>query len=119
MSIHEVITTLKRYIKCAINKSKALEALAEYEREFFSGNGYEVKIDPKRNCVVVERYGQLQVAVTPAEVPVTVEGYKFTRATEADIASGAKLYVREKYERQTVKQIGEPDEAAGLVDHTY
>ena len=110
---------MKRYIKCAINKSKALQALAEYEREFFYGNGYEVTVDQKRNCVVVERYGELQVAVTPAEVPVTVEGYKFRRATEADIASGANLYVREKYERQTVKQLCEPDEAVGPVDHKY
>lgn len=37
----------------------------------------------------------------------------------ADIASCANLYVREKYERQTVKQLGEPDEAVGLVDHKY
>ena len=83
---------LKRYVKCAAGKTKALEALAEHERELFYGNGYEVKIDKQHNCVVVERYNQLQLVVTPAEVPATVTGYKFRPATEADIASGRKLY---------------------------
>ena len=42
-------------MKCAVGKTKALEALAEYERELFYDNGYEVKIDKQHNCVVVER----------------------------------------------------------------
>lgn len=45
---------LKRYVKCAVGKTKALEALAEYERELFYDNGHEVKIDKQHNCVVVE-----------------------------------------------------------------
>lgn len=94
-------------MKCAVDKTKALEALAEYERELFYDNGYEVKIDKQHNCVVVERYNQMQLVVTPAEVPATVTGYKFRPATEAHIASGQKLYVKEKYDRETVKQIGE------------
>lgn len=94
-------------MKCAVGKTKALEALAEYEKELFYDNGYEVKIDKQHNCVVVERYNQLQLVVTPAEVPATVTGYKFRLATEADIASGQKLHVKEKYDRETVKQIGE------------
>ena len=98
---------MKRYVKCAVGKTKALEALAEYERELFYDNGYEVKVDKQHNCVVVERYNQMQLVVTPAEVPATVTGYKFRPATEADIASGQKLYVKEKYDRETVKQIGD------------
>jgi hypothetical protein len=105
---------LKRYVKRAVGKTKALEALAEYERELFYGNGYEVKIGKQHNCVVVERYNQLQLVVTPAEVPATVTGYKFRPATEADIASGQKLYVKEKYDRETVKQIGDPNRAASI-----
>lgn len=66
------VQSLKRYVKCAVGKTKALEALAEYERELFYGNGYEVKIDKQHNCVVVERYNQLQLVVTTAEVPATV-----------------------------------------------
>lgn len=105
---------MKRYVKCAVGKTKALEALAEYERELFYGNGYEVKIDKQHNCVVVERYNQMQLVVTLAEVPATVTGYKFRPATEVDIASGQKLYVKEKYERETVKQIGDPNRAASI-----
>lgn len=108
------MTLLKRYIRCAVNKTKALEALAEYEREIFYGNGYEVKIDKKHNCVIVERYNQMQLVLTPAEVPTTVTGYKFRPATEEDIASGQKLYVKEKYDRETVKQIGDPKKAASI-----
>lgn len=67
---------MKRYIRCAVNKTKALEALAEYEREIFYGNGYEVKIDKKHNCVIVERYNQMQLVLTPAEVPTTVTGFE-------------------------------------------
>lgn len=105
---------MKRYVKCAVGKTKALEALAEYERELFYGNGYEVKIDKQHNCVVVERYNQMQLVVTPAEVPATVTGYKFRPATEADIASGQKLYVKEKYDRETVKQIGHTNRAYSI-----
>lgn len=105
---------MKRYVKCAVGKTKALEALAEYERELFYGNGYEVKIDKQHNCVVVERYNQMQLVVTPAEVPATVTGYKFRPATEADIASGQKLYVKEKYDRETVKQLGDPNRVASI-----
>lgn len=105
---------LKRYVKCAVGKTKALEALAEYERELFYDNGYEVKIDKQHNCVVVERYNQMQLVVTPTEVPATVTGYKFRLATEADIASGQQLYVKEKYDRETVKQIGNPNRAASI-----
>lgn len=105
---------MKRYVKCAVGKTKALEALAEYERELFYGNGCEVKIDKHHNCVVVERYNQMQLVVTLAEVPATVTGYKFRPATEADIASGQKLYVKEKYERETVKQIGDLNRAASI-----
>lgn len=110
---------MKRYVKCAVGKTKALEALAEYERELFYDNGYEVKIDKQHNCVVVERYNQMQLVVTPAEVPVTVTGYKFRPATEADIASGQKLYVKEKYDRETVKQIGNPNRAASIGNIKY
>lgn len=84
--------------------------------KLFYGNGYEVKIDKQHNCVVVERYNQLQLVVTPAEVPATVTGYKFRPATEADITSGQKLYVKEKYDRETVKQIGDPNRAASIGD---
>lgn len=105
---------MKRYVKCAVGKTRALEALAEYERELFYGDGYEVKIDKQHNCVVVERYNQMQLVVTPAEVPATVTGYKFRLATEADIASGQKLYVKESYDRETVKQIGDPNRAASI-----
>ena len=108
---------LKRYIRCAVNKTKALEALAEYERALFYANGYEVDIDKQHNCVVISRYNELQLVVTPSEVPATVTGYKFRPATEGDIQSGAKLYVQEKYDRQTVKQIGRPSDAIGLSDH--
>lgn len=105
---------MKRYVKCAVGKTKALEALAEYEKELFYDNGYEVKIDKQHNCVVVERCNQMQLVVTPTEVPATVSGYKFRPATEADIASGQKLYVKEKYDRETVKQIGDPNRAASI-----
>lgn len=42
-----------RYVKYAAGKTKALEALTEYEIELFYGNGYEVKIYKQHNCVVV------------------------------------------------------------------
>lgn len=105
---------MKRYIRCAVNKTKALEALADYERELFYGNGYEVDIDKQHNCVVIKRYNELQLVVTPAEVPATVKGYKFRLATEEDIASGEKLYVKGKYERDTVKQISDPKRAVSI-----
>lgn len=105
---------MKRYVKFAVGKTKALEDLAEYERELFYDNGYEVKIDKQHNCVVVERYNQMQLVVTPAEVPATVTGYKFRLATETDIASGQKLYVKEKYDRETVNQIGDPNRSASI-----
>jgi len=103
---------LKRCIKCAVGKAEALEALAEYERELFYDNGYEVKIDKQHNCAVVERYNQMQLVVTPAEVPATVTGYKFRPATAADTASGQKLYVKDKYDLETVKQIGDLNRAS-------
>ena len=105
---------MKRYVKCAVGKTRALEALAEYERELFYGDGCEVKIDKQHNCVVVERYNQMQLVVTPAEVPATVTGYKFRPATEADIASGQKLYVKEKYDRETAEQIGNSNRADSI-----
>lgn len=57
----------------------------------------------------------MQLVLTPAEVPTTVTGYKFRPATEEDIASGQKLYVEEKYDRETVKQIGDPKKQQALV----
>ena len=47
-------------------------------------------------------------------MPATVKGYEFRLATEEDIAYGEKLYVKEKYERDTVKQIGDPKRAASI-----
>ena len=56
----------------------------------------------------------MQLVVTLAEVPDTVTGYKFIPATEVDIASGQKLYVKEKYDRETVKQIVDPNRSDSI-----
>lgn len=99
---------MKRRIYAATHKREALEALKAYEETIFYDEIYKVEIDKKRNCVVVYRKGNVELLVYPDEKPVSVEGTKFRRATPEEIALGEGLYVREKYTRQTTKQVGEP-----------
>lgn len=100
---------MKRVITAAINKKAALEALLQYENTIFQAPMYHGEINQKLNQVdIYDSNNNLVMEVRPDEAPTTVERYRFVEATEEDILSGKKLYVREKYTSNTTEQLGQP-----------
>lgn len=102
---------MKRVITCATNKRESLDALKSYEETIFYPPMYHVEVNYKLNQVeVYDRYGYLALEVRPDEEPVTLTRYRFVEATEDDIKSGKKLYVRAPYTSHTTQQVGRPSD---------
>ena len=96
-------------IMAATNKRKSLEKLAEYERTIYQLPRYSVDIDIDKNIVTIcDRYGRLIDIIYPDTKPVSVNRYKFRKASQADIDNGEQLYVKERYSTVTQKQLAKP-----------
>ena len=100
---------IRQDILCVTNKPSSLREAADELNAYFEKTlpnmRYKAVVDLDHNKIDIYQGDRLISEHYLSSEDTVVNGYRFRKATDEDIDKGVQLYVKEKYKRNTKKQV--------------